>query len=119
VVTDNSCILTLWHFEPLRFAALAHRLRVKNRRFTQRYHMHKEAGRHAFVTKSLQEGKSLKWVMDAGRWLTLKIPAEKYGNLEKQEAKWIARHAKQARNGSERYLANRSKLREANSIFWG
>ncbi|HET6926592.1 MAG TPA: hypothetical protein VFI48_07055 [Hyphomicrobiaceae bacterium] len=38
-----------------------------------RYHMHKEAGRHAFVTKCLQEGKALKWVMDAGRWLTLQI----------------------------------------------
>lgn len=56
-----------------------------------RYHMPKEAGRHAFVTKSLEEGKSLKWVMDAGRWKTLKVVAEKYGHLEKQEVDRQAR----------------------------
>lgn len=58
-----------------------------------RYHMPKEAGRHAFVTKNLQEGKSLKWVQDAGRWKTLKVVAEKYGHLEKQEVDRQAREA--------------------------
>ena len=58
-----------------------------------RYHMPKEAGRHAFVTKNLEEGKSLKWVQDSGRWKTLKIVAEKYGHLEKQEIDRQARHA--------------------------
>lgn len=58
-----------------------------------RYHMPKELGRHAFVTKNLEEGKSLKWVMEAGRWKTLKIVAEKYGHLERQE---VDRQARQA-----------------------
>jgi len=58
-----------------------------------RYHMPKEAGRHAFVTKNLQEGKSLKWVQDSGRWKTLKIVAEKYSHLEKQEVDRQAREA--------------------------
>jgi integrase len=58
-----------------------------------RYHMAKEAGRHAFVTKNLEEGKSLKWVMEAGRWKTLKIVAEKYGHLERQEVDRQAREA--------------------------
>ncbi len=58
-----------------------------------RYHMPKEAGRHAFVTRNLEEGKSLKWVQDTGRWKTLKIVAEKYGHLEKQE---VDRQARQA-----------------------
>ncbi len=58
-----------------------------------RYHMPKEAGRHAFVTKSLEEGRSLKWVMDAGRWKTLKVVAEKYSHLEKQE---VDRQARQS-----------------------
>lgn len=58
-----------------------------------RYHMAKEAGRHAFVTKNLEEGKSLKWVQDAGRWKTLKIVAEKYGHLELQDIDRQAREA--------------------------
>lgn len=58
-----------------------------------RYHMPKEAGRHAFVTKNLQEGKSLKWVQDAGRWKTLKVVAEKYGHLELQDVDRQAREA--------------------------
>lgn len=57
------------------------------------YHMAKEAGRHAFVTKNLQEGRSLKWVQDVGRWKTLKVVAEKYGHLEQQD---IDREAKEA-----------------------
>jgi hypothetical protein len=57
--------------------------------------MPKEAGRHAFVTRNLGEGKSLKWMQDSGRWKTLKIKivAEKYGHLEKQE---VDRQARQA-----------------------
>lgn len=48
------------------------------------YHMAKEAGRHAFATGHLKEGKSLKWVQDAGHWKTIKVVAEKYAHLEKQ-----------------------------------
>lgn len=48
------------------------------------YHMAKEAGRHAFVTGHLAEGKSLKWVQDAGHWKTIQVPAKRYGHLEKQ-----------------------------------
>lgn len=58
-----------------------------------RYYMPKEAGRHAFVTKNLEAGKSLKWVQDSGRWKTLKVVAEKYGHLERQEVDRQARAA--------------------------
>jgi hypothetical protein len=57
------------------------------------YHTAYEAGRHAFVTKSLQEGKSLKWVQEYGRWKRIKTPAERYGHLERQE---VDRQAKQS-----------------------
>ena len=55
------------------------------------YHTPYEAGRHAFVTKSLEEGKSLKWVMEYGRWKRIKVPAERYGHLERQEVDRQAR----------------------------
>ena len=57
------------------------------------YHTAYEAGRHAFVTKNLEEGKSLKWVMEAGRWKRIKVPAERYGHLERQE---VDRQARQS-----------------------
>lgn len=57
------------------------------------YHTAYEAGRHAFVTKNLEEGKSLKWVMDAGRWKRIKVPAERYGHLERQD---VDRQARQS-----------------------
>jgi integrase len=57
------------------------------------YHTAYEAGRHAFVTKNLEEGKSLKWVMEAGRWKRIKVPAERYGHYERQE---VDRQARQS-----------------------
>ncbi|WP_414461740.1 hypothetical protein [Hyphomicrobium sp. DY-1] len=64
------------------------------------YHMAKEAGRHAFVTGHLSEGKSLKWVQDAGHWKTITAPAHKYSHLEKQEVH------RQAKDGGESWFSN-------------
>lgn len=64
------------------------------------YHMAKEAGRHAFATGHLAEGKSLKWVQDAGDWKTITVPAHKYSHLERQEVH------RQAKDGGESWFAN-------------
>lgn len=42
-------------------------------------------GRHSFSTRILQEGKSLKFLMNAGRWKTAKMPMQRYGHLEQSE----------------------------------
>ena len=42
-------------------------------------------GRHAFATRLLKQGKSLKFVQDAGGWKSIKMPAMHYGHLEKSE----------------------------------
>lgn len=42
-------------------------------------------GRHAFATRLLANGRSLKHVMDAGGWATIKQPAMRYGHLERSE----------------------------------
>lgn len=64
------------------------------------YRMAKEAGRHAFATGALEEGKSLVWLKDAGHWKTIKVPADKYGHLEKQTVH------RQARESGEAWFAN-------------
>jgi integrase len=64
------------------------------------YRMAKEAGRHAFATGALEEGKSLVWLKDAGFWKTIKVPAEKYGHLEKQKVHRQARESGEAWFGS-------------------
>jgi hypothetical protein len=65
-----------------------------------KYHMPKEAGRHAFATGALEEGKSLVWLKDAGFWKRIKVPAEKYGHLEKQKVHRQARESGEAWFGS-------------------
>lgn len=42
-------------------------------------------GKHSFATRHLARGKSLKWVQEAGRWKSIKMPAERYGHLELRE----------------------------------
>lgn len=42
-------------------------------------------GRHSFSTRALKSGKSLKWLMSAGRWKTASVPMARYGHLEKSE----------------------------------
>jgi integrase len=46
------------------------------------YHVPKDTGRHAFATALLDEGRSLMEVKEAGRWKTIKMPAQHYGHLE-------------------------------------
>jgi site-specific recombinase XerD len=48
------------------------------------YSFHK-AGRHSFASRLLREGKSLKFVAEAGGWASIKMPAEIYGHLEKSD----------------------------------
>lgn len=40
-------------------------------------------GRHAFAARLLAEGKSLKFVAEAGGWKSINIVSEKYGHLER------------------------------------
>jgi len=42
-------------------------------------------GRHSFSTRLLRDGKSLKGLMEAGRWKTAKMPMQRYGHLESSE----------------------------------
>jgi integrase len=42
-------------------------------------------GRHSFATRILRDGRSLKFLKDAGRWKTIKMPATRYGHLEQSE----------------------------------
>jgi integrase len=42
-------------------------------------------GRHAFSTAILREGRSLKFLKEAGRWKKIAMPAERYGHLEQSE----------------------------------
>lgn len=42
-------------------------------------------GRHSFASRLLREGYSLKFLKDAGRWKTIKMPAQRYGHLEQSE----------------------------------
>jgi integrase len=61
-----------------------------------RYHMPKEAGRHAFATGAVNEGKSTAWLTSAGYWKSPKIPLAKYVHLEKQN---VAAEAKATGEG--------------------
>lgn len=51
---------------------------------SERYGSH-ALGRHAFATRILNDGKSLKHLKEAGRWKTIKMPAQRYGHLERSE----------------------------------
>lgn len=42
-------------------------------------------GRHAFSTRILKEGKSLKFLKEAGRWKSPSVPMKRYGHLEQSE----------------------------------
>jgi integrase len=68
-------------------------------------------GRHAFATRLLKQGKSLKFVQDAGGWASIKMPAQHYAHLEHSEVQdevrevgeeWgrrLAERRKKAKNG--------------------
>jgi integrase len=47
-----------------------------------KYYSPYKFGRHNATRRLLDAGKSLKFVQAAGRWKTIKIPAERYGQLE-------------------------------------
>jgi integrase len=42
-------------------------------------------GRHSFSVRVLRDGKSVKFLMTAGRWKSPKMPLERYGHLERSE----------------------------------
>lgn len=72
------------------------------------YYMPKEAGRHAFATKTLEDGHSLKELQERGKWKDLTVPAKWYSHLEKQRidqqvrvegGEWFAKIAKSIKGG--------------------
>jgi integrase len=60
-------------------------------------------GRHAFATRLLKQGKSLKFVQEAGGWKNIKVPASHYLHLEQSdvqdEVKKIGDQWSKNRNG--------------------
>ena len=48
-----------------------------------RYMSSHKVGRHAFSARHLAEGKSLKFVQEAGGWSSIRIVSENYGHLER------------------------------------
>ena len=65
-------------------------------------------GRHAFATRLLREGKSLKFVADAGGWASIKMPAQHYAHLEHSEVQ------EETRKVGDRWGRKREKARKAN-----
>ena len=59
-------------------------------------------GRHSFATRLLREGKSLKFVQEAGGWASIKMPAMHYAHLEKSEIQ------EQVKEGQERWSKKRN-----------
>ncbi len=47
------------------------------------YHTPHEIGRHTFATWLLEQGHSLKFVMEAGRWASTRLVGEVYGHIER------------------------------------
>lgn len=47
------------------------------------YYSSHKVGRHAFAARLLAEGKSLKFVAEAGGWKSIQIVSENYGHLER------------------------------------
>lgn len=47
------------------------------------YHSSHNVGRHAFAARLLAEGRSLKFVAEAGGWKSIQIVSENYGHLER------------------------------------
>ena len=60
-------------------------LRAACKRAGVQYYGTHALGRHAFATRLLKAGKSLKFVADAGGWASIKMPATHYAHLEHSE----------------------------------
>lgn len=74
------------------------------------YFMPKEAGRHAFATKTLEAGHSLKELQERGRWKDMTVPAKWYSHLELQKidqqvrvegGEWFAKIASAIKGGAQ------------------
>jgi integrase len=74
-----------WLFGTALRSNIARDLRAAAKKAGVRYFSTHPIGRHSFATRLLREGKSLKFVKDAGGWATIKMVADRYGHLEKRE----------------------------------
>ena len=72
------------------------------------YYKSKEAGRHAFATRTLEAGHSLKHLQERGKWKTIQMPARRYVHLERQKideqvrvegGEWFAQMASEIKDG--------------------
>jgi integrase len=66
-------------------------------------------GRHGFASRLLREGKSLKFVADAGGWKTARLVIDTYGHLEQRE---VRREVKELGEEWGRRLEKRQKKAE-------
>jgi len=74
-----------WLFGTALRSNITRDLKVAAKRAGVKYFGTHAIGRHSFATRLLREGKSLKFVKDAGGWATIKMVADRYGHLEKRE----------------------------------
>jgi len=74
-----------WLFGTCHKSNVYRAIRIACKKAGVRYYATHAIGRHSFSTRWLRDGKSLKALMDAGRWKTAKMPMQRYGHLEKSE----------------------------------
>jgi integrase len=74
-----------WLFGTCHRSNVARAVRSACERAGVRHYGTHEIGRHSFSIRVLRDGKSVKFLMAAGRWKTAKMPMQRYGHLERSE----------------------------------
>ena len=74
-----------WLFGTCHRSNVARAIRVACEKAGVRTYGTHAIGRHSFSVRVLRDGKSVKFLMSAGRWKTAKMPMTRYGHLEASE----------------------------------
>ena len=74
-----------WLFGTCHRSNIARAVRVACKKAGVRTYGTHAIGRHSFSVRVLKDGKSVKFLMSAGRWKTAKMPMQRYGHLETSE----------------------------------
>jgi integrase len=74
-----------WLFGTRHRSNIARAIRVACKKAGVRTYGTHAIGRHSFSVRVLRDGKSVKFLMSAGRWKTAKMPMQRYGHLETSE----------------------------------